>query len=148
MSLMLASLTGPEEAEIAVRQGADIVDLKDVVAGFGTVTPEVVQATVAAVGGRRPVSAVVGEPAADVEGIAATASALAEAPSPASTLLAPCGSGQSPRALIQVLFVMAGAARPRSPTLTCFSDASSRTDFSAASSRSTSSARKVSSPTG
>jgi (5-formylfuran-3-yl)methyl phosphate synthase len=79
MSLMLASVTGPEEAEIAVRQGADIVDLKDVVAGFGTVTPEVVRTTVAAVGGRRPVSAVVGEPAADVEGIAATASALAEA---------------------------------------------------------------------
>jgi FolB domain-containing protein len=79
MSLMLASVTGPEEAEIAVRQGADIVDLKDVVAGFGTVTPEVVRATVAAVGGRRPVSAVVGEPAAEVEGIAATAWALAEA---------------------------------------------------------------------
>ncbi len=79
MSLMLASVTGPEEAEIAVRQGADIVDLKDVAAGFGTVTPEVVRATVAAVGGRRPVSAVVGESAADVEGIAATAWALAEA---------------------------------------------------------------------
>jgi (5-formylfuran-3-yl)methyl phosphate synthase len=77
MSLMLASVTGPEEAEIVVRQGADIVDLKDVVAGFGTVTPEVVRATVAAVGRRRPVSAVVGEQ--DVERIAATASALAEA---------------------------------------------------------------------
>src|SRR5258707_15671292 len=71
MSLMLASVTGPEEAEIAVRQGADIVDLKDVGAGFGTVTPEVVRATVAAVGRRRPVSAVVGEHAADVERIAA-----------------------------------------------------------------------------
>jgi (5-formylfuran-3-yl)methyl phosphate synthase len=79
MSLMLASVTGPEEAEIAVRQGADIVDLKDVAAGFGTVTPEVVRATVAAVGRRRPVSAVVGGPAADVERIAAAASALAEA---------------------------------------------------------------------
>src|SRR5258706_2295200 len=77
MSLMLASVTGPEEADIAVRQGADIVDLKDVAAGFGTVTPEVVRATVAAVGRRRPVSAVVGEQ--DVERIAATAGALAEA---------------------------------------------------------------------
>jgi dihydroneopterin aldolase len=76
---MLASVTGPEEADIAVRQGADIVDLKDVGAGFGTVTPEVVRATVAAVGRRRPVSAVVGERAADVERIAATAWALAEA---------------------------------------------------------------------
>src|SRR5260370_40742905 len=79
MSLMLASVTGPEEAEIAVRQGADIVDLKDVAAGFGTVTPEVVRGTVAAVGQRRPVSAVVGEPAAAVERIVAIAGALAEA---------------------------------------------------------------------
>jgi (5-formylfuran-3-yl)methyl phosphate synthase len=79
MSLMLASVTGPEEAEIAVRQGADIVDLKDVAAGFGMVTPEVVRATVAAVGRRRSVSAVVGEPAADVERITAAVSALAEA---------------------------------------------------------------------
>jgi dihydroneopterin aldolase len=78
MSLMLASVTGPEEAEIAVRQGADIVDLKDVVAGFGTVTPEVVRATVTAVARRLPVSAVVGEQA-DAERIAATAAALAEA---------------------------------------------------------------------
>jgi (5-formylfuran-3-yl)methyl phosphate synthase len=77
MSLMLASVTGPEEAEIAVRQGADIVDLKDVAAGFGTVMPEVVRATVAAVARRRPVSAVVGEQ--DVERIATIAAALAEA---------------------------------------------------------------------
>ena len=34
MTLMLASVTGPEEAEVAVRQGADIVDLKDVLAGM------------------------------------------------------------------------------------------------------------------
>src|SRR5262245_10181190 len=79
MSLMLASVTGPEEAEIAVRQGADIVDLKDVAAGFGTVTPEVVRATVAAIARRRPVSAVVGEPVADRDRIAAIAAALAEA---------------------------------------------------------------------
>jgi (5-formylfuran-3-yl)methyl phosphate synthase len=78
MSLMLASVTGPEEADIAVRQGADIVDLKDVAAGFGTVTPEVVRETVAAVARRRPVSAVVGEQA-DVERIATIAAALAEA---------------------------------------------------------------------
>jgi dihydroneopterin aldolase len=76
---MLASVTGPEEADIAVRQGADIVDLKEVAAGFGTVTPEVVRATVAAVSGHRPVSAVVGEPASDVERIATIAAALAEA---------------------------------------------------------------------
>src|SRR5262245_63667967 len=78
MSPMLASVTGPEEADIAVRQGADIVDLKDVAAGFGTVAPEVVRAAVAAVARRRPVSAVVGEQA-DVERIATIAAALAEA---------------------------------------------------------------------
>ena len=79
MTLMLASVTDPDEAEIAVRQGADIVDLKDVGAGFGTITPEVVRATVAAVARQRPVSAVVGEVTADVERITAIASALAEA---------------------------------------------------------------------
>src|SRR5215468_455514 len=79
MSLMLASVTGPEEAEIAVRQGADIVDLKEVGTEFGTVLPEVVRTTVAAVARRRPVSAVVGELAADPSRIAAIVSALAEA---------------------------------------------------------------------
>src|SRR5260370_2902053 len=78
MSLMLASVTGPEEAEIAVRQGADSVDLNDVAAGFGAVAREVVRGTGAAVGQRRPVSAVGGEPAADVERIVAIAAALAE----------------------------------------------------------------------
>ncbi len=73
MTLMLASVTGPEEAEVAVLQGADIVDLKDVGVGFGTVATEVVRATVAAVARRRPVSAVVGETTAPerIGGIAA-----------------------------------------------------------------------------
>jgi len=79
MTLMLASVAGPQEAEIAVRQGADIVDLKDVGVGFGTAAPEVVRATVAAVAQRRPVSAVVGESAADPKRIGAVAAALAEA---------------------------------------------------------------------
>jgi (5-formylfuran-3-yl)methyl phosphate synthase len=78
MTLMLASVTGPEEAEIAVRQGADIIDLKEVGAAFGAVAPDVVQATVAAVSRRRPVSAVVGE-TADVEQIVASASELGAA---------------------------------------------------------------------
>jgi dihydroneopterin aldolase len=78
MSLMLASVTGPEEAEVAIRQGADIVDLKDVGSGFGAVAPEVLRATVAAVARRRPVSAVVGE-AADLERTIAAGSELAGA---------------------------------------------------------------------
>jgi dihydroneopterin aldolase len=78
MTLMLASIIGQEEAEIAVREGADIVDLKDVRVGFGTVAPEAVRAIVAAVARRRPVSAVVGG-SADAERITIVASALAEA---------------------------------------------------------------------
>jgi (5-formylfuran-3-yl)methyl phosphate synthase len=78
MTLMLASVTGPEEAEIAVRYGADVVDLKEVGAGFGAVSSAVVRATVAAVARRRPVSAVVGS-AVDIERIVAIGSELASA---------------------------------------------------------------------
>lgn len=61
MTLMLASVTGMEEAEIAIRHGADIVDLKDAGSAFGAVAPAVIRATVDAVARRRPVSAVTGE---------------------------------------------------------------------------------------
>ena len=41
MTLLLASVNGPAEAEIAVAQGVDIVDLKDTSKGaFGAVTRE------------------------------------------------------------------------------------------------------------
>ena len=76
MSLMLASVTGPEEAMTVVRQGADIVDLKDVSSGLGAIAPETVRATVAAVAQRRPVSAVAGA-TGDRELTLATASDLA-----------------------------------------------------------------------
>ena len=83
MTLMLASVTGPQEAEIALAHGADIIDLKDTTNGaFGAVSPDTVRATVAAVSGRRPVSAVSGElpmePAALVGAAAAMADAGAE----------------------------------------------------------------------
>jgi dihydroneopterin aldolase len=78
MSQMLASVTGPDEAEIAVGQGADIVDLKDVDAGFGPVASDVVRATVAAAARRRPVSAVVGE-ASNLERILSAGAELASA---------------------------------------------------------------------
>lgn len=62
MTLMLASVTGPGEAEIALAAGADIIDLKDSAAGaLGALPVETVRAAVAAVAGRRPVSAVAGE---------------------------------------------------------------------------------------
>jgi len=65
MTLMLASVTGPQEAEIAVDHGADIIDVKDVGAGFGRVDAALVRATAEAVARRRPVSAVTGAPDMD-----------------------------------------------------------------------------------
>jgi (5-formylfuran-3-yl)methyl phosphate synthase len=62
MTLFLASVTGPEEAEVALKHGADIIDLKDPGSGaLGAAPPDAVRATIAVVGGRRPVSAVTGD---------------------------------------------------------------------------------------
>jgi (5-formylfuran-3-yl)methyl phosphate synthase len=80
MTLFLASVTGPEEAQIALASGADIIDLKNPANGaLGAVTLDVVQATISTIAGRRPVSAVAGdlpmEPATivgAVEALAAT----------------------------------------------------------------------------
>jgi len=80
MTRMLASVTGPAEAEIVLAGGADIIDLKDPARGaLGAVDAATVRATVAAVADRRPVSAVTGdlpmEPGtirAAVEAVAAT----------------------------------------------------------------------------
>lgn len=80
MTLFLASVTDPAEGEIAVAHGADIVDLKDSTRGaFGAVGPEVVRATVAALAGRRAVSAVAGELPMDPDTIVAAAARMAEA---------------------------------------------------------------------
>ena len=79
MTFMLASVTGVEEAEIAVQHGADIVDLKDVSSAFGAVTPAVVRATVEAVARQRPVSAVSGEVAMEPESVLRAAAAVADA---------------------------------------------------------------------
>jgi dihydroneopterin aldolase len=71
MTLLLASVTGPDEAALALAHGADIIDLKDASKGaLGALDPDVVRATVAAIGGRQPVSAVTGDP--DEPEIAAT----------------------------------------------------------------------------
>jgi len=80
MTLLLASVTGPDEAEIAARHGADIVDLKDPGRGaFGAVASAAVSATLAAIDRRRPVSAVAGELAMEPERIVRAVSALADA---------------------------------------------------------------------
>ena len=80
MTLMLASVTGPQEAEVAVAHGADIIDLKDAASGaFGAVAAETVRATVAAIKGQRPVSAVTGELPMEPAAIVAAVDALADA---------------------------------------------------------------------
>ncbi|MEN3793903.1 (5-formylfuran-3-yl)methyl phosphate synthase [Fulvimarina sp. MAC3] len=61
MIRFLASVSGPDEALVALRGGADIIDLKNPADGpLGAVSPALIEATIAAVGGRRPVSAVAG----------------------------------------------------------------------------------------
>jgi dihydroneopterin aldolase len=62
MTLMLASVTGPAEAEVALVAGADIIDLKDPSAGaLGALKPEIVRETVSHIAGRAPASAVTGD---------------------------------------------------------------------------------------
>ncbi len=80
MTLMLASVTGPAEAEIALAGGADIIDLKDPARGaLGAVEHAMVRATVAAVAGRRPVSAVTGDMPMRPEVVVAAAEGMAAA---------------------------------------------------------------------
>jgi len=62
MTLMLASVSDPSEAEVALVEGADIIDLKDPARGtFGAVDLSVVEDTLKSVAGRRRVSAVCGD---------------------------------------------------------------------------------------
>jgi dihydroneopterin aldolase len=75
---MLASVTGPEEAKLALAGGADIIDLKDPRLGaLGAVTADTIRRTVGVVGGRRAVSAVAGDLPMDPDVVSATARAIA-----------------------------------------------------------------------
>jgi uncharacterized protein (UPF0264 family) len=59
---MLASVRSAEEALFAVQAGADLIDAKEPSHGaLGAVLPETLRAIVDTVGGRRPVSATVGD---------------------------------------------------------------------------------------
>ena len=79
MTFMLASVTGVEEAEVAVRHGADIIDLKNADSAFGAVAPSAMRATVDWMTRRRPVSAVAGEVEMDPAAIVGAVAAIAEA---------------------------------------------------------------------
>lgn len=62
MTLLLASVTGSREAELAVAHGADIIDLKDPSRGaLGALEPSVVNDAISTIAGRRPASAVIGD---------------------------------------------------------------------------------------
>jgi uncharacterized protein (UPF0264 family) len=62
MTGMLASVRDPAEAALVLGAGADIVDLKDPRSGaLGALPPETIAECVAAIDGRRPVSATVGD---------------------------------------------------------------------------------------
>jgi dihydroneopterin aldolase len=79
MTLMLASVTGIEEAEVAVRHGADIIDLKNADSAFGAVAASAIRAAVDWMARRRPVSAVAGEIEMDPATILRAAAAIADA---------------------------------------------------------------------
>jgi FolB domain-containing protein len=80
MTLLLASVTGPDEAALALAQGADIIDLKDASRGaLGALEPDLLRAAVTAIGRRRPVSAVTGDLAMDPHLISAAVARTAEA---------------------------------------------------------------------
>jgi len=79
VTFMLASVADAREAETAVHHGADIIDVKDVRTGFGAVDPALVRKAVDAVGGHRPVSAVIGEPEMKPEDLLRRATEIADA---------------------------------------------------------------------
>ncbi|CBS89096.1 (5-formylfuran-3-yl)methyl phosphate synthase [Azospirillum lipoferum] len=62
MIRMLASVTDPEEADLAVEAGADLIDLKNPREGaLGALPADLIRACLATVSGRRPVSATIGD---------------------------------------------------------------------------------------
>jgi FolB domain-containing protein len=79
MTLMLASVTGIAEAEVALRHGADIIDLKDADSAFGAVAPPVITATVDWLARRRPLSAVAGALEMDPAVVSRAVAAIADA---------------------------------------------------------------------
>jgi dihydroneopterin aldolase len=79
MTLMLASVTSPAEAEIALAGSVDIIDLKDPSHGaFAALPHAVVKDIVKSVAGRRPVSAVIGDLPMQPTELASAAGRMAE----------------------------------------------------------------------
>ncbi|MGI9336331.1 MAG: (5-formylfuran-3-yl)methyl phosphate synthase [Gammaproteobacteria bacterium] len=75
MTQMLASVTGAAEAALAIEAGADVVDLKNPASGaLGALPLAVLCEVVAAHGGRRPLSATIGDLPPEPERVVAAAS--------------------------------------------------------------------------
>ena len=110
MTRMLASLTGVEEARIALEGGADIIDLKDPSRGaLGAVLPQAIRDVVDLVQGRVPVSAVTGDlPMEPDRVLAATAEALSAGATIIKIGIFPVGH---PEACIRALSALAGHAQ-------------------------------------
>jgi dihydroneopterin aldolase len=80
MTLMLARVANPREAEIAVRHGTDMVGLDDAAMDARAVAdPALVRATVEAMGSWRPVGAAIGKEAMESNALLAAATAMADA---------------------------------------------------------------------
>ncbi|MBV8837608.1 MAG: dihydroneopterin aldolase [Alphaproteobacteria bacterium] len=77
MTRLLASVTGPAEAELALAHGADIIDLKDPARGaLGALEPAAVRAVVARIAGQRPTSAACGDLPMEPDIIVAAAASM------------------------------------------------------------------------
>jgi (5-formylfuran-3-yl)methyl phosphate synthase len=80
MTLMLASVVDAAEASLVLQGGADIIDFADPTQGpLGAVPFETIRKGVAAIGGRRRISAALGPPSDEAGAFAAQACALASA---------------------------------------------------------------------
>ena len=78
MTKMLASVTGVDEAQIALWGGVDIIDLKDPKTGaLGAVSVDIMRQAVSFIAGRAPVSAVCGDLPMEPETIRAKAEEVA-----------------------------------------------------------------------
>jgi uncharacterized protein (UPF0264 family) len=78
MTGLLASVATVAEAVTALDGGADLIDLKDPAAGaLGAWSMPAIRRAVRAIGGRRPLSATIGDGAADVDDLAARTAATA-----------------------------------------------------------------------
>ena len=78
MSELLISVTSVEEAKLALIHGADIIDLKDPASGaLGALPLPIIQAVLALVDGKKPVSATIGDLAMESGLISPAVNALA-----------------------------------------------------------------------